>query len=83
MPDTVLKWVIAHELGHVVQKRNWEESDGDNLEIDADKKAEEWGYVKTSEIKEYFSKRRTLLSCLVRVGWFTNLSKIVKNFLHF
>lgn len=58
MSDDVLRWVIAHELGHVMQKRNWVESDGENLEIDADSKAEEWGYVKTDAITEYLDKRK-------------------------
>jgi hypothetical protein len=58
MPEDVLRWVIAHELGHVLQKRNWEESDGEKLEVDASKKAKEWGYVKTDKIEEYLTNRR-------------------------
>ncbi len=58
MPDSVLKWVIAHELGHVMQKRNWRDGDGEELETDADARAEKWGYVKTESIKDYLKKRR-------------------------
>jgi len=62
MPDSALRWVIAHELGHVLQKRNWIESDGENLENDADTRAEKWGFEKTKEIEEYLRKRRENLS---------------------
>ncbi|PID99417.1 hypothetical protein CSA80_01500 [Candidatus Saccharibacteria bacterium] len=33
--DSHLRYVVAHEFGHVLQGRNWEESDGDSLEEDA------------------------------------------------
>ena len=58
MPENVLRWVIAHELGHVLQKRNWQEDDGEKLEEGADKSAQEWGFEKTEEIKEYLRNRR-------------------------
>ncbi len=58
MPGEVLRWVIAHELGHAMQKRNWREGDGTGLEEDADICAEQWGYLKTKEIEEYLRKRR-------------------------
>ncbi len=53
MPDNVLRWVVAHELGHVMQQRNWIESDGMNLEDNATKFTEEIGYPKTETISEW------------------------------
>ncbi len=53
VPLDVLEFVIAHELGHVAQKRNWEKSDGSNLEADADKRAAEWGFKKTKKIEKW------------------------------
>ena len=50
MSIQAIEAVISHELGHVIQQRNWQESDGDNLEEDADKWAEKWGYTLTPEI---------------------------------
>lgn len=55
MPSDVLKWVIAHELGHVMQKRNWKESDGMKLEDDATKFAQEIGYPKTEIINRWLA----------------------------
>ena len=52
----VLRWVIAHELGHATQGRNWKKGDGEKLEEDADRKAEQWGFKKTKKIKEYGNK---------------------------
>ncbi len=52
MPDNVLRWVVAHELGHVMQQRNWVKSDGMNLEDDATKFAEEIGWQKTGTISK-------------------------------
>ena len=43
IPIEFLRWVIAHELGHVMQGRNWRKGDGERLEVDADKRAKEWG----------------------------------------
>jgi hypothetical protein len=52
MPISVMRYVIAHEFGHVMQGRNWKESDGSKLEDDADAWAERWGFpVKTEYIK--------------------------------
>ena len=39
-----LRFIIAHELGHVLQDRNWQVADGEKLEEDADKKAKSWGF---------------------------------------
>lgn len=55
MPDDVLRWVVAHELGHVMQQRNWIESDGMNLEDNATKFAEEIGYPKTETISKWLA----------------------------
>ncbi|MBW6451107.1 MAG: hypothetical protein K0B02_00050 [DPANN group archaeon] len=48
-----LKYVIAHEFGHVLQGRNWEHDDADKLEVDADKFAARLGYKRP----ESWSKR--------------------------
>ena len=53
MPDGVLRWVIAHELGHVMQGRNWQKSDGSRLEVDASEFAEKIGYPKTDKISKW------------------------------
>ncbi len=57
IPIDVLKFVIAHELGHATQSRNWKKSDGNKLEVDADKKAEEWGFKRTKKIDDYIKKK--------------------------
>ena len=59
-PAEVLRYVIAHELGHVLQARNWRKGDSNKLEIDADKKANEWGFPKTESIKKWMSKHRRM-----------------------
>ena len=53
MPEDALRWVIAHELGHVMQGRNWRESDGSSLEADASGFAEKIGFPKTAKISQY------------------------------
>ena len=53
MPISVLRRVVAHELGHVMQGRNWQESDGFSLEEDADKWAEKWGFPFTPEVEKW------------------------------
>jgi len=53
MPDDVLKWVVAHELGHFMQGRNWEEADGIHLEDDATDFAKKIGYPKTKKISNW------------------------------
>jgi len=53
IPLIVLRYVIAHELGHALQKRNWRKSDEMDLELDADKKAKEWGFNKTKKINRW------------------------------
>jgi hypothetical protein len=53
MPISVLRRVVAHELGHVMQGRNWQESDGFSLEENADKWAEKWGFPFTPEVEKW------------------------------
>ena len=48
-----LRWVIAHELGHVMQGRNWQENDGLSLEDDATEWSKQRGFQETDEIKKY------------------------------
>ncbi len=55
MPDDVLRWVIAHELGHFMQGRNWKESDGLSLEDDATEFAGKIGYPKTKTINKWLA----------------------------
>lgn len=35
-PLSVLRYILAHELGHTMQKRNWLKKDKNKFEIDAD-----------------------------------------------
>lgn len=53
MPEDVLRYVLAHELGHVMQRRNWIEPDGMTLEDDATRFAESIGFPKTQKIKKW------------------------------
>jgi len=55
----ILRWIIAHELGHATQGRNWRRGDDEKLEKDADKKAEKWGFKKTKAIQKYGDKEYT------------------------
>jgi len=55
-PLPVLKYVLAHELGHVMQGRNWEKSDKNNLEINADEWAKKWGFPKTKAVSKWMEK---------------------------
>jgi Zn-dependent peptidase ImmA (M78 family) len=61
VPLSDLRNTIAHELGHVLQGRNWKKSDGDKLEKDADAYAEKIGFPDTKINKIYREKRRKLL----------------------
>lgn len=47
-----LRYVIAHELGHVMQGRNWKKSDGMKLETFADNCAKKWGFPRTNWINK-------------------------------
>lgn len=55
MPGNSLRNVIAHEIGHVLQKRNSEESDGDSLEIGAENYAKSLGFERTSEVDNWLN----------------------------
>ncbi|MCK5630723.1 MAG: hypothetical protein KAI26_08940 [Nanoarchaeota archaeon] len=56
IPIDVLRYVVAHELGHVNQGRNWEENDGISLETDADKTAERWGFTRNKNIAKWMKE---------------------------
>jgi hypothetical protein len=53
VPVPVLRFVIAHEFGHVMQGRNWQEGDGREFEDEANAYAQKWGFPGTSEIVQY------------------------------
>ena len=63
-PIEVLRYVIAHELGHVLQGRNWKKGDGKKLEIDADRRAEQWGFPRTKRISAWMKKHRKMARSL-------------------
>lgn len=56
MPQDILNWVVAHEIGHVMQGRNWQEADGMSLEEDATAYAKKIGYAKTDRIAKWLSR---------------------------
>lgn len=60
IPIPVLKFFVAHELGHVMQSRNWREGDGTKLEEDANRRVKNWCFKKTKPIaksmKDYAAK---------------------------
>jgi hypothetical protein len=58
MPKDVLKHVVAHELGHVMQGRNYLESDGNKLEDNANKFALKLGYARKKNIDEWLNSNR-------------------------
>lgn len=59
IPIEILRWVIAHELGHAMQGRNWRKGDGNKLEIDADERAKRWGFPWPRENESWHKLRRT------------------------
>ncbi|MCA9343519.1 MAG: hypothetical protein H6793_02780 [Candidatus Nomurabacteria bacterium] len=59
IPNDVLRWVIAHELGHVMQGRNWQMHDGDKLEADATAFAKKIGYLKTKSINDWLTYKNS------------------------
>ena len=59
MPNDVLRWVIAHELGHVMQARNWQKSDGIKLEDDATEFAKKLGFTKTKNITKWLLNKNS------------------------
>jgi hypothetical protein len=56
IPISVLRFVIAHEVGHAIQGRNWKKKDAKKLEINADKYAEKWGFIRTKLVDKYIKK---------------------------
>lgn len=58
MPDDVLRHVIAHELGHVMQGRNYLEPDGNKLEDNANEFAKKLGYCRSKEIDDWLKSDR-------------------------
>jgi|TARA_Y100000310_G_C20232143_1_gene600734 hypothetical protein len=56
IPIDVLRYVIAHELGHVNQGRNWSKTDGMNLETEADETAKNWGFVRNKKIDKWMKE---------------------------
>lgn len=58
MPNAVLRHVIAHELGHVMQGRNYIESDGNKLEDDANEFAKKLGYPRSKEVDDWLKGNR-------------------------
>lgn len=45
--ESYLNYIVAHEFGHVIQGRNWQEEDGSKLEEDAHNWAVSHGYIDT------------------------------------
>lgn len=60
IPISILRYLIAHEFGHVMQNRNWKKSDGNRLEEDADKWAKKWGFEFKDSFKDWMNKQRTV-----------------------
>ena len=56
IPLEVLRFVFAHEFGHVMQGRNWRKEDGDALEKDADLYATKIGFPKTRKITKWMKR---------------------------
>ena len=52
-PISVLRYVIAHEFGHVLQGRNWNKNDGMNLEDDAENFTKKIGFNYTKSIEKW------------------------------
>ncbi len=55
-PLFVMQHLVAHELGHVMQGRNWMKSDGNKLELNADEWAKKWGFPFTVKVKNWSPK---------------------------
>jgi hypothetical protein len=60
MPIELMRYVIAHEFGHVMQGRNWRQSDNDKLEIDADEWAKKLGFPLKESYKIWMDKDRII-----------------------
>ena len=53
MPISVMRHLVAHELGHVMQGRNWQKADNNKLELDADEWAKKWGFPLTENLRRW------------------------------
>ena len=60
IPLDVLKFVVAHEFGHVYQGRNWRVSDGLKLEENADLFAKQLGFPKNKKVENWLKKYENL-----------------------
>ena len=58
IPKNVLKYLIAHELGHVMQGQNWKKRDGLKLEKDANNFAKKIGFEETKLIFDWIKKHK-------------------------
>jgi len=61
IPIKIMRYIIAHELGHVIQDRNWKKSDGAKLENNADSWAKKWGFPLESSFREWMDKDRLIM----------------------
>ena len=58
IPNNCLRWIIAHELGHVMQDRNWINTDGNKLEDNANKWAKKWGFPLSPSVTKWLHSDR-------------------------
>jgi hypothetical protein len=58
IPLSVLRYIIAHEFGHIIQGRNWKEEDGMNLEYDAEEFTKILGFPRTKKIDKWIKNYR-------------------------
>jgi hypothetical protein len=56
MPMNIMRHLVAHELGHAMQGRNWRKSDKNSLELDADEWAKKWGFPFTDNLRQWSIK---------------------------
>ncbi len=60
MPIQVMRYVIAHEFGHVMQGKNWKKSNGYELEKEADSWAKKWDYPLNKTYKKWMDTDRLI-----------------------
>lgn len=58
IPNNCLRWIIAHELGHVMQDRNWKKTDGNKLENNANEWAKKWGFPLSPSVSKWLHNDR-------------------------